>query len=107
MELSSCKMINLLVLICLIGACSSFEPYIDRRREAGGLADGTLYVGESKPERPAVCYNKLYSSFEEVKAVADASCVENKTGSHGEPINEDVIGCTLITPSIYYFECKN
>ena len=107
MELSSWKIINLFVFICLISACSVFEPYIDRRREAGGLADGALYVGKSKPEKPAVCYNKLYSSFEEVKAVADASCIENKTGVYAEPISENVIGCTLVTPSVYYFECKN
>ena len=105
--MSSWKIINLLVLFCLTSACSSFEPYIDRRREAGGLATGALYVGMATPEKPAVCYNKLYSSFEEIKAVADAFCVENKTGSYAEPVSENVFGCTLVTPAVYYFECKN
>ena len=107
MELSSWKIINLFVFVSLISACSAFKPYIDRRREAGGLTDGTLYVGKSTPEKPAVCYNKFYSSFEEVKAVADAACIENKTGVQAEPISKEVAGCTLVTPSIYYFECKN
>ena len=104
--MSSRKIINLTVLVSFLSACAAFEPYIDRRREAGGLANGTLYVGKSTPEKPAVCYNKFYSSFEEVKAVADASCLENNTGTHAEPIEEKVFSCTFVTPTVSYFECK-
>ena len=104
--MSSWKIINSIIFVSFLSACTAFEPYIDRRREAGGLANGALYIGKSAPEKPAVCYNKFYSSFEEVKAVADASCVENNTGTHAEPLEERVFSCTFATPAVYYFECK-
>ena len=103
--MSSMKIVNLAMLVCLLAACSQFGPFVDRRREAGGLADGALYVGKSTPERPAVCYNKLYTSYEKVKKLADEECVRNNTGSYATPVKETVFTCRLLIPNHYYFEC--
>ena len=70
--MSGFRLIQLLVFASMLSACSQFGPFVDRRREAGGLSDGALYVGKSKPEAPAVCYNRLYTKYTEVKALADA-----------------------------------
>ncbi len=103
--MSRLKLINLLLLVSFLSACAQFGPFVDRRREAGGLADGALYVGKSTANEPAVCYNRLYTSYNEVKALADAECVKNKTGTKAEPIKETVFSCRLLIPNHYYFKC--
>ena len=72
--MASMKIINIAVLTSLLCACAQFGPFVDRRREAGGFADGALYVGESTPQNPAICYNRLYTSYDEVKTLADEEC---------------------------------
>ena len=69
--MASTKIINIAVLTSLLCACAQFGPFVDRRREAGGFSDGALYAGVSTPENPAVCYNILYTSYDEVKALAE------------------------------------
>ena len=102
------KLIKTLLLTVFLSSCASqFGPFVDRRREAGGLADGALYVGISTPENPAVCYNKLYTSFEEVQKMADEECINNKTGSHAEPLKETIFTCRFLVPYHYYFKCEN
>jgi hypothetical protein len=103
---SAVKWLNFVLLLSMLGACSQFAPFVDRRREAGGLSNGALYVGKSTPEKPAVCYNKLYTSYEEVKALADAECVKNETGTHAIPLYEEVFSCRLLIPNHYYFQCQ-
>ena len=61
--MASTKIINIAVLVSLLCGCAQLKPFVDRRREAGGFADGALYVGVSTPEKPAVCYNILFTSY--------------------------------------------
>lgn len=103
--MSGFKLIQLLVFASILSACSQFGPFVDRRREAGGLSDGALYVGKSKPEAPAVCYNRLYTKYTEIKALADAECLKNKTGTHAVPVEETIFTCRLLIPNHYYFKC--
>ena len=90
----------------LVNACSQFGPFVDRRREAGAQKEGIFYVGKSTPEEPAICYNKLYTSYEEVKALADAECKKYNTGTHATPVKETVLSCRLLVPNHYYFKCE-
>lgn len=103
--MSRLKFANLLLLICLLGACSLFQPFVDRRREAGAPTPERLYVGKSTPENPAVCYNKLWTDYEEVKKLADDECVKQKTGTHAEPIEQTTFTCRLLIPNHLYFKC--
>lgn len=103
--MSRLNLINLIALVSLLGACTQFDPFVDRRREAGGLADGALFVGVSTPDKPAVCYNKLYTSYDEVKALADAECQKNYTGNYAVPVKETIFTCRLFIPNHYYFKC--
>ena len=90
----------------LVNACSQFGPFVDRRREAGAQKEGIFYVGKSTPEEPAICYNKLYTSYEEVKALADAEYKKYNTGTHATPVKETVLSCRLLVPNHYYFKCE-
>ncbi len=102
------KLINIVLLATLLCSCASqFGPFVDRRREAGGFSNGTLYVGKSTDNEPAICYNKLYTSFEEVQKLADEECVKNQTGNHAVPTKETWFTCRLLVPSHYYFKCEN
>ncbi len=101
------KIINMLLLSAILSSCASqFGPFVDRRREAGGLENGALYVGNSTPEEPAICYNKLYTDWEDVQKLADAECVKNNTGTHAVPTKETVFSCRLLVPNHYYFRCE-
>ncbi len=104
--MSRANLINILVMTSLITACSQFGPFVDRRREAGAQKEGIFYVGKSTPEEPAICYNKLYTSYEEVKALADAECKKYNTGTHATPVKETVLSCRLLVPNHYYFKCE-
>lgn len=55
--MSTLKLSLLLSLVLSVSACSQFAPFEDRRREPG---TEYVYVGASKPGRPAVCYNPLF-----------------------------------------------
>ena len=94
-------------MTALLNACSQFGPFVDRRREAGRADEGVFYVGKSTPKQPAVCYNKLYTSYEEVKALADNECKKYQTGTHATPVKETVFSCRLLVPNHYYFKCEN
>ncbi|MBR1949075.1 MAG: hypothetical protein IKA30_04715 [Alphaproteobacteria bacterium] len=104
--MASTKIINIAVLTSLLCGCAQFGPFVDRRREAGGFADGTLYVGKSTDENPAICYNRLYTSFEEVQALADEECKKNKTGNKAVPVEQTIFTCRLLVPNHYYFKCE-
>lgn len=102
------KIINVILLTAILSGCASqFGPFVDRRREAGGLANGALYVGVSTPENPAICYNKIYTSFTKVQNLATEECLNNKTGNYAEPVNETLFTCRFFVPNHYYFKCEN
>lgn len=104
--MASTKIINIAVLVSLLCGCAQLKPFVDRRREAGGFADGALYVGESTPEKPAVCYNILFTSYNEVKNLADEECKKQKTGNTAVPVKQTVFTCRLFVPNHYYFKCE-
>ena len=102
------KFINIIVFIAILCGCTSqLGPFIDRRREAGGFNNGALYIGASTPENPAICYNKLYTSFDKIQKLADEECIKNKTGNLATPWKETLLTCRLLTPNHYYFKCEN
>lgn len=104
--MSRVKLLNMLMLACLIGGCSQLDPFVDRRRNAGEKDMTKLYVGRSTPENPAVCYNILTTSYAEVKKLADEECVKHKTGTHAVPVRQTQFTCRLFLPTHIYFKCE-
>ncbi|EKV27075.1 hypothetical protein C882_2004 [Caenispirillum salinarum AK4] len=81
-------------------ACNPLpEPFIDMRREAGTLR----VVGSSRLERPAICYNTINATAQEVQALADAVCAE--TGRVAVYETSDVGQCTVLHPHRSFFRC--
>lgn len=94
-----------MLLLLMLAGCSQFQPYIDRRREAGISDPSKLYIGLSKPNAPAVCYNSWVSSYTKVKKLADEECIKQKTGAHAEPVEQKIMSCKLFTPNHFVFKC--
>ena len=104
--MSRTKIINYTLLAVFLCGCTQFEPVVDRRREAGAKDAAHLWVGQSTPQRPAVCYNSLYTSYAEVKKLADETCIKEKTGTHAVPDRQTYFSCRLLMPNHFYFTCK-
>jgi len=105
-KLSRAKILNLTLLCLLISACSLLDPFVDRRREAGAPTMDKLYVGKSKPEAPAICYNKWTTDFETIQNMADEECRKHKTGNHAIQTKETLFSCRLLLPHHLYFKCE-
>ena len=104
--MSSIKMKCLCAFVLLLTACSVFEPFIDRRRNAGETDISKLYVGKSKPEAPAVCSNNLWTSKEQIQALADAECIKHHTGTHAVEVDVSHFSCKILLPTHTYFKCE-
>lgn len=94
------------MLACLVSSCSLFQPFVDRRRNAGEKDMSKLYVGRSKTDEPAICYNILTTSYAEVKKMADEECIKHKTGTHAVPVKQTQFTCRLLLPTHIYFKCE-
>ena len=105
--MASVKIIKMVLLLSMLCGCAQLGPFVDRRREAGGLAEASLYVGKSTEKEPAICYNILFTKYEEVKKLADNKCLKYKTGKQAIPVKETVFTCRLLVPNHYYFKCEN
>ena len=85
---------KVLFFLFLLGGCC---PFLDTRREAGSLTP----VGQSAPNRPAVCYNGWFNDMDEVLKIAEESCSQQKA-----ILKETTLfSCTLFYPSTAFFEC--
>lgn len=91
-------LLSTLAAVLAVTACAP-EPFIDMRREAGRL----YTVGASTLDRPAVCYNTMNATREEVQALADAVCAE--TGRVAVYESTDVAQCTVLQPHRSLFTC--
>lgn len=98
--MSTLKLSLLLFMVTGIAACAPFE---DRRREPG---TEYVYVGASKPGNPAVCYNPLLTTPEEVKSMADELCRQHQAKTHAVLVDNDVFTCRLFIPSKAYYKCE-
>ena len=105
LKLSSRKLFYISTAILLSG-CSLVEPFVDRRREAGAPTPESLYVGKSKPEAPAICYNRLYTPYKTVKKMADEECQKQETGLYATPVKQSIFTCRILTPNHIYFKCE-
>lgn len=100
--MSTLKLSILIFLCAVVSACSQFAPFEDRRREPG---TAHVWVGASKPESPAICYNPLFYRQEKILAQADELCKKENASSHAELVDIDYFTCRLFVPSKAYYKC--
>lgn len=75
-------------------------PFIDSRREAGKIGN----VGQSRPNRIAICYNGFFTEPEELQKIADEACAAT---NHKAVRSADAyFNCAFFLPSTAFFDCK-
>ena len=87
-------------LVLLVSACGQFSPFIDAHREAGQVE----LVGQSKPDRVAVCYNPIWSDKKFIKELADRECAKTKR----KAVYDDTkwFSCCLVNPTTAFYNCQ-
>lgn len=94
------KAIGVLTLFLGIVGCAEVSPFIDARREAGQVQT----VGQSTPNRIAVCYNPLWHDENDIKQLAEKACSDNKK----KAVYSDTkyFNCRLISPNTAFYNCQ-
>jgi len=105
-KLSSQKLILMSFFLLLLGGCSIFQPFVDKRRNPGAENAKSLYIGPSKPRAPVICYNPLFSSDAEIQELADKECIEQETGTYAEFDKKTYFDGRLLLPAQAYYKCK-
>ena len=85
--------------LLLLSACAQFGPFVDARREAG--REGT--VGQSTPNRIAVCYNPLWSDMKKVEQLAKEGCAQTKRKAQAD--GKKYFNCSFFSPSTAFYKC--
>ena len=89
-----------MVALCFfLQACGQTAPFVDARREAGQL----YKVGQSTPDRVAVCYRFWDSQREEILRMAEQECA--KTGRIPVFDEKKIFNCRLVSPNTAFFRC--
>jgi hypothetical protein len=91
---------GLLLLVLLLAGCAEVGSFEDRRREAGQIPT----VGKSKDNRPAICYNPLWTDVSELQSIADEACA--RTNKKATYVESEHFTCRLSAPSVAYYTCK-
>ena len=90
----------ILGIVLILSGCEQFTPFVDARREAGQIQ----LVGQSTPDKVAVCYNPIWSDKKKVEELAKEECAKTKRNA----IYDDTkwFSCRLVNPSTAFFDCK-
>ena len=92
--------LGLILGACLLGGCSEVSPFIDTRREAGQVQP----VGQSRPDRIAVCYHPLWHDETDVTQLAEKAC--QAQGKIAVMDDTAYFNCRLMTPNTAFYKCE-
>ena len=92
---------GILGVFLFLNACSEITAFVDSRREAGQ----TEPIGQSRPDKPAVCYNPIWDKDEKVFSLAEAVCAEQ--GKTAERTDTLYFNCRFMTPNTAVFTCRS
>lgn len=91
---------SILVLAFFLSACGQFSPFVDARREAGQVQ----LVGQSTPDKIAVCYNPIWLDEEQVKELANQECAKtNRTAVYDD---SKWFSCCFVNPNTAFYDCQ-
>lgn len=94
------KTVFLILISCCVAGCAEIAPFIDSRREAGQVE----LVGQSKPNRVAVCHHRWWHEEETVRALAEAECAQqNKKAVYD---GQAFFNCRFMTPTTSFYRCE-
>ena len=83
-----------------LSACGQVTPFVDAHREAGQVE----LIGQSTPDKIAVCYNPIWSDKKLVEELAQQECA--KTNRKAFYNDTKWFSCCLINPSTAFYDCK-
>ncbi len=94
------RIVKTLLIVMLLGlsACTQ-APFVDWRREAGQPHT----VGESTPDRVAVCYNPFSTNETEIINMAKDECA--RTGREPRYDGHSYWSCRVFLPHRVYYKC--
>lgn len=95
------KKFFIIASVFYLTACGQMSPFVDMHREAGEVR----LRGQSTLDRPAICYNPIWSDEEVVKQLAETEC--QKTNRHAVYSDSSWFSCCLINPSIAFYDCQS
>jgi hypothetical protein len=88
-----------LILGCVVG-CAETAPFVDSRREAGQVE----LVGQSRPDRVAICHHMWWHDEQTVVDLAEAECAkQNKKAVYD---GKSYFNCRFITPTTSFYRCE-
>ena len=90
----------ILFLGLFLSACGQIGPFVDAHREAGQVQ----LRGQSTPDKPAICYNPIWSDKKMVEQLAEEEC--QKTNRHAVYDNTSWFSCCLMNPSTAFYKCE-
>lgn len=94
-------MMKRFVTIILLAAVAACAPFVDARREGGSPAT----VGQSTPDRVAVCYNGFATNENEIIRMAREECA--KTNREPAYDGHSYWSCRVFLPHRVYFRCQD
>ena len=89
---------SFLILFALAG-CSQTNAFVDSRREAGQ----TYKVGQSTPDKVAICYRFWEKEQKKIMELAVNECA--KTGRRPVFSHKEKFNCRLFIPNTVFFDC--
>lgn len=90
---------SLLLFALTLAGCVQ-QPFVDSRREAGF----SKTVGESTPDRVAICYNPYSTNAAEIFKMAQEECA--RTGREAAYDGHKYWSCRVLLPHRVYFRCQ-
>lgn len=88
-----------LILLFVAGCVQA--PFVDARREAGS----PYTVGESAPDRVAICYNPYSTNADEIMRMAQEAC--KKTNREPAYDGHKYWSCRVFLPHRVYYRCQD
>ena len=89
----------LFFLLVFLNGCAQ-TPFVDARREAGS----SHTVGESTPNRIAICYNPYSTNANEITKLAQEAC--QATNREAAYDGHNYWSCRVFWPHRIYFRCQ-
>lgn len=89
----------LFLTVLFLSGCAQFEPFVDARREAGQVQT----VGQSSPDRVAICYNPLWSEMGKIEILAKEECAKTKRKIQVD--GKKYFSCSLASPVTIFYKC--
>lgn len=89
----------LLIVGLFLASCAQFEPFVDARREAGHVET----IGQSTPDKVAICYNPIWSDDQEIEKLAVEACAQTKRKPQFD--EKKYFTGTLVNPATAFYQC--